>query len=81
MAAKEMFEKLGYHQQLSSPVNYYKRLDVKHFNEILFIGSSGKVVFSSTCPIKDTIALTLPEIRAIAKQCEELGWLEEDDNN
>ena len=45
MAAKEMFEKLGYHQQLSSPVNYYKRLDVKHFNEILFIGSSGKVVF------------------------------------
>lgn len=85
MTAKEMFEKLGYHENdrpfRDSPISYFIRLNYKHYVEILFFLSGKKVIYSSTNSINDCVEISMPELKAIQKQCEELGWLEEDDNN
>ena len=85
MTAKEMFEKLGYHENdrpyRDSPIGYFRRIEYKHYIEILFLLSEKRVVYSSTSSINDCISITMPDLKAIQKQCKELGWLEEDDNN
>lgn len=41
MTAKEMFEKLGYHENdrpyRDSPIGYFRRVEYKHYIEILFL--------------------------------------------
>lgn len=80
MTAKEMFETLGYHENdrpyRDSPIGYFRRLDYKHYIEILFLLSEKRVVYSSTNSINDCISITMPDLKAIQKQCEELGWTE-----
>lgn len=81
MTAKEMFETLGYHVSdrpyRNSPMGYFRRLDYKHYVEIIFLLSEKKVVYSSTNGVNDCVAIQMPELEAINKQCEELGWIEE----
>lgn len=80
MTAKEMFETLGYHENdrpyRDSPIGYFRRLDYKHYIEILFLLSEKRVLYSSTSSINDCISITMPDLKAIQKQCEELGWTE-----
>ena len=77
-SAREMFEKLGYHESdrpyRDSPIGYFRRLDYKHYVEILFLLSEKKVVYSSTNGVNDCVAIQMPELKAIQKQIEELGW-------
>lgn len=77
-SAKEMFEELGYHENdrpyRDSPIGYFRRLDYKHYVEILFLLSEKKVVYSSTNGVNDCVAIQMPELKAIQKQIEELGW-------
>ena len=81
MTACEMFKQLGYHVSdrpyRNSPLGYFRRLDYKHYVEILFFLSEKKVVYSSTNGIDDCVAIQMPELKAINKQCKELGWLDE----
>ena len=78
MTAKEMFEKLGYHKNdrpyRDSPIGYFRRLYYKHYVEILFLLSEKKVIYSSTNSINDCVEISMPELKAIQKQIEELGW-------
>lgn len=79
-SSKEMFENLGYHEAdrpyCDSPICYFRRLDYKHYVEILFLLSEKRVVYSSTSSINDCISITMPDLKAINQQCSELGWLE-----
>ena len=81
MTASEMFKQLGYHETdrpyRNSPIGYFRRLDYKHYVEILFFLSEKKVVYSSTNGVNDCVAIQMPELEAINKQCKELGWLKE----
>ena len=81
MTAKEIFGTLGYHETdrpyRNSPIAYFRRLDYKHYVEILFLLSEKKVVYSSTNGVNDCVAIQMPELEAINKQCKELGWLKE----
>ena len=79
-SAEEMFKQLGYHVSdrpyRNSPMGYFRRLDYKHYVEILFLLSEKKVVYSSTNGVNDCVAIQMPELEAINQQCRELGWLE-----
>lgn len=79
-SASEMFKQLGYHVSdrpyRNSPMGYFRRLDYKHYVEILFLLSEKKVVYSSTNGVNDCVAIQMPELEAINQQCRELGWLE-----
>ena len=81
MTAQEMFGTLGYHETdrpyRNSPIGYFRRLSYKHYVEILFLLSEKKVVYSSTNGVNDCVEIQMPELEAINKQCEELGWLED----
>lgn len=81
MTASDMFKQLGYHvsdrSYRNSPMGYFRRLDYKHYVEILFLLSEKKVVYSSTNGVNDCVAIQMPELKAINKQCEELGWLDD----
>ena len=81
MTASEMFSQLGYHVSdrpyRNSPIGYFRRLDYKHYVEILFFLSEKKVVYSSTNGVNDCVAIQMPELEAINKQCKELGWLDD----
>ena len=70
MNAEEMFKKLGYKEvQLSSSgyLDYEKSRDDKYFGFDLALKEIG---VCDDC-------ITMEELKAINKQCEELGWKHE----
>ena len=79
MTASEMFKQLGYHvidrPYHNSPIGYFRRLDYNTYVEILFLLSEKKVAYSSTNGVNDCVVIQMPELKAIYKQCVELGWL------
>ena len=81
MTASEIFKQLGYHKTdrpyRNSPIGYFRRLDYKHYVEILFLLSEKKVAYSSTNGVNDCVVIQTPELKAIYKQCKELGWLDD----
>lgn len=83
MTAKEMFEKLGYEYIDTKFGPYYqddRNISKGEFKEISFIEKDDvcyhtvKASYGNGIP-KD---ITMDELNAINKQCEELGWLEEE---
>lgn len=83
MSAKEMFEKLGYEYIDTRFGPYYqdeRNISKGEFKEISFIEKDDicyhtvKASYGNGIP-KD---LTMDELKAIIRQCKELGWLEEE---
>ena len=77
MSAKEMFEELGYEQKTSIGVIYYfkkihipKNDIVYNINFITDLINGEKEIFISK-------NIDMQELKAINKQIEELGWLNE----
>ena len=77
-SAKEMFEGLGYSLVENSLGLKYQKLVVDMLWVIYF---DTKFKYLTTAIIHDEYetyhALDMNELKAINKQCEELGWLEE----
>ena len=73
MSAKEMFNNLGYIQDLDNSYNigYYKRIAETKMRTITFIKEYKYITFIDT---DNNCSLTLQELQAINKQIEELGW-------
>lgn len=77
MKAKSMFKKLGYKPRLTS-LHYFKEYKNGH---AVFISFDENKVTKCMCGygyelVEDKyIAITMSELQAINKQCEELGWL------
>ena len=76
MKAKELFGKLGYKKQVSfdSICFVYENEDTADF-EIIFDLKSKKIRTHGACSDK---SISIDELEAIYKQCEELGWIEEE---
>ena len=78
MTAKEMFEELGYSLVENSLGLKYQKLVVDMLWVIYF---DTKFKYLTTSLINDEYetyhVLDMNELKAINKQCEELGWLEE----
>lgn len=76
MKAKELFGKLGYKKQVSFDSIYfvYENEDTADF-EIIFDLKSKKIHTYGACSDK---SISIDELNAIYKQCEELGWIEEE---
>lgn len=76
MKAKELFGKLGYKKQVSfdSICFVYENEDTSDF-EIIFDLKSKKIHTYGACSDK---SISIDELNAIYKQCEELGWIEEE---
>lgn len=70
MTAKEMFEALGYEQEIKNNVIYYfKKIDIPKSHivySINFIIDTKEIFISKN--------INLNELKAINKQVEELGW-------
>ena len=85
-SAKEMFEELGYEKDtfLQSDIMFSKTIIKEEFNVkyrvIIFFEKYSKNVALSTFdynePCNECI-VEPPTFKAIVKQCEELGWLDE----
>ena len=75
MKAKEMFEELGYKQVLSEDYIKY----VSFFSRIAFDLTEEGIVID--CSFAIVGAITMDDLKAINKQCEELGWFVEEKNN
>lgn len=77
MNAREMFKKLGYEKQVYDYFIVYVKGNYIMFHIIEF-HLKNKIVQShrEDCEIGDVIkSLTVDELKAINKQCEELGWI------
>lgn len=76
MKAKELFGKLGYKKKVSfdSICFVYENEDTADF-EIIFDLKSKKIHTHGACSDK---SISIDELEAIYKQCEELGWIEEE---
>lgn len=75
MKAEEMFEKLGYKRRagFESICYVYKNEDTADF-EIIFDLKSKKIHTHGACSDK---SISMDELKAIYKQCEELDWIDE----
>lgn len=73
MNAKEMFNKLGYIQDLNNSycMGYYKRIAETKMRTITFVKDYKYMTFIDT---DNNCSITLKELKAINKQIEELGW-------
>lgn len=84
MNAKEMFEAIGYHQVVISPKYCsYSFDDGGYIKSIEFIGIKKEIRLHdletyNDNKSQDVFVLNEYELKAINKQCEELGWLEEE---
>lgn len=72
MSAKEMFEELGYKQEHHiSYIKYYQKVEQDYYEpteiQIWFYNID-------ECFEKTNGVITIQELKAINKQCEELGW-------
>lgn len=80
MTAKGMFEELGYQLErndyLSCGDIFYRGFHVcKHkVSQDIRFKPKDKII-TAICPI-GVIEIDMPTLKAINKQCEELGWLE-----
>ena len=79
MNAKEMFEKLGYKKRVSDDCILYENGNYIMCNIIEFC-LKDKTIYSFTNSEvgREAKSLSVNELKAINKQCEELGWLESD---
>lgn len=75
MSAEEMFKKLGYkktHDELGFLIDYYRIRETKYIAETEYIEFNliyKQMYFGNRM-------ITVEELNAIKKQCEELGWIE-----
>lgn len=71
--AKEMFEELGYIQDLNNSYNvgYFKRITETRLRTITFIKDYKYMTFIDN---DNNCCLNLEELKAINKQVEELKW-------
>ena len=69
--ADKMFEELGYKKTAEFKSSIYYELQTPAcFHKIVFV-IDNKTVY------KDNSIITMQELKAINKKCEEMGWLEE----
>lgn len=75
MTAKQMFERLGYIKIKDhfSTIDYWKDRHEAIYSHIEF--DLNNKTFSGTW-WNESLAIDMPTLKAINKQCEELGWLE-----
>lgn len=75
MSAREMFEELGYelNKELGSEINriYYEKKTIPNYPNTFIMFDLDYQIISNDCDI------TINEFKAIQKQIEELGWLDE----
>ncbi len=82
MTAQEMFESLGYKKLVTFEKNivYVKRYSA--FKQFITFDLVGKTFVVATVGIEQLEVKTeramIEELKAINKQCEELGWLDVD---
>lgn len=91
MSAKEMFQKLGYKQEiLQDCAGYetdsmmdrwitYSKIEnygLDNRDIIIYFEIYGKSFSKQERNLKYNLEISLEELKAIEKQCEELGWLE-----
>lgn len=76
MTAKEMFEELGYvlNEDTNDSFDYEFSDDDFYWKEIRF-DKNLKTVYCHE--FYGELKLDIPTLKAIIKQCEELGWLDE----
>lgn len=76
MSAKEMFEKLGYieNNDRETCLRYTKKGFVGQIIEIRFYLDNGKAFIKEGEDDDIAYLITMPELQAINKQVEELGW-------
>lgn len=71
--ADEMFEELGYKKQYENEsIYYYMDIDLKD-NYIVF--ETGYKSFAKISCYHDAGDITMQELQAINKKCQELGWI------
>ena len=77
MTAREMFEELGYEQISASDlkIRYFQSFEVGTF-KITFSNMCNEVFFETHGNF--IASITPKELKAINKQVEELGWLEDE---
>lgn len=75
MKAEELFEKLGYKKQVGfeSICFIYENEDTANF-EIIFDLKNKNIHAHGACSDK---SISMDELEAIKKQCEELDWIDE----
>lgn len=76
MTAKEMFEKLGYQKNKRNGMFYliYKKKIDGEFCYVVFD------IYDKTFYVEydyEAMNISMQELKAINKQCQELGWLDE----
>lgn len=76
MNAKEMFEKLGYKYNKNRNRNRMIEYCKEDSTSVLFWINERKFSVSEYCEPKD---ITIDEFKAVQKQMEELGWIEEEE--
>ena len=81
MTAREMFEAIGYHKVVISPKHCsYSLDDGGYIKSIEFIGIKKEIRLHdletyNDNKSQDVFVLNEYELKAINKQCEELGWI------
>lgn len=78
MSAKEMFEELGYEQEISE--NYFDRFIryKKNAKRIVFRNDKKIIPYEDYGDMgEDGTLLDMNELKAINQQCKELGWINE----
>lgn len=86
MTAKEMFEKLGYEQELIYDLEFKKRLIAIRYKRKKYIIidfdllDGDFVKYGKIWEVISSCSITIEELQAINKQVEELGWLRGENN-
>ena len=77
MSAKEMFEELGYEQDLNNKyyIGYIKILN--NYGKQRTFTFMKEMKFFTFVDQNNSVAIELNELKAINKQIEELGWLKD----
>ena len=79
-SAKEMFEELGYKAiNTQHSIEYIKWKGQKE--QSIYFDSATKTlgiyIYDTYDDVYDILTVDMPTLKAINKQCEELGWLDE----
>ena len=79
MKAKEMFEKLGYEQEIIDEQLIYSTKDLQaniEYQIIFYLDDKSFEAITDNCIHANNI--NMQELQAINKQIEELGWLKDE---
>lgn len=81
MKAKEMFEKLGYEYENLNDVIRYTKNDGGYVQQIIFYSLGRRIRFREWEEYENfepqgQSTIYIEHLQAINKQCEELGWLD-----